>query len=140
MKLFVLTLLVAGSIATHGDAREFGREQRHRLRRSTDSGESSTLSLSTPSPATTTASSTQDPLAGCESCLNSKLTVGNTFAGHCFPNPAQGECHCLCADVFCKDGETIDRTTCVNGGSISDCKCTGTSVFVTTSTATPTDV
>ncbi|XP_037052146.1 uncharacterized protein LOC119085766 isoform X2 [Bradysia coprophila] len=119
MKLFVLTLLVAGSIATHGDAREFGREQRHRLRRSTDSG---------------------DPLAGCESCLNSKLTVGNTFAGHCFPNPAQGECHCLCADVFCKDGETIDRTTCVNGGSISDCKCTGTSVFVTTSTATPTDV
>ncbi|KAG4077843.1 hypothetical protein HA402_013777 [Bradysia odoriphaga] len=121
MKLFVLTLLVAGSIATHGD----GRDQRHR--RSTDSDES-TLSLSTSPSATTTATSIQGPLVGCESCLNSKLTVGDTFAGHCFPDPSKGECHCLCADIFCRNGETIDRTTCVNGGSISDCKCTDLTV------------
>lgn len=82
-----------------------------------------------------------DHFIGCEWCLNSKLSVGDTFAGHCFPNTSQGECYCLCADVFCKEGEIIDRTTCVEGGSINNCKCIviDSHASTTTSTSMPLD-
>lgn len=64
-----------------------------------------------------------DPTVGCEWCLNDELSVGDTFAGHCFPNPSENGCYCLCADLFCQNGQIIDRSTCVSGGSISNCRC-----------------
>lgn len=68
-----------------------------------------------------------DPFVGCEWCLNDKLSVGDTSAGYCYPNPSESECNCLCADLFCQNGQIIDRSTCVNGGSMANCKCIDTS-------------
>jgi len=78
-------------------------------------------------------SSTVDPYVGCESCLNSQLGVSDNAAGQCFAQPSNEGCHCLCGDLFCQEGEIIDRSTCVNGGDFNQCRCIPNNETVTTS-------
>ncbi|XP_037051297.1 uncharacterized protein LOC119085130 [Bradysia coprophila] len=193
MKLFVLTLLVAGSIATHVGTNQLDRAGKHMAgrfpRRAEDCiGEGcknptitvadtwagicytdpetkhprcsdkfcypdEIIDRSTCKPdgllkdckciknpditfiKPTTVPPTPDPFVGCESCINSKLSISDSFAGQCIPHRSGSECKCICGDVFCKPGQQIDRTTCVVGGSLSDCKCMD--VVVTSTASTP---
>lgn len=64
-----------------------------------------------------------DRYAGCEGCMDDALSVSDTRAGYCFPDISGEDCVCLCGDLFCQDGQIIDRTTCVSGGKFQDCKC-----------------
>lgn len=55
--------------------------------------------------------------------MNDELSVGDKWALHCYPETSGDECYCLCTDMFCENGQIIDRTTCVSGGELQDCRC-----------------
>ncbi|XP_037048209.1 uncharacterized protein LOC119082728 [Bradysia coprophila] len=126
MKLFVFTLLLAGSIAMHVERNNPGRDHR------ADNLETSTLAHSI----SFTDPTTSDP---CYSCRNDPIAITDTWAGQCFPDGVGGSCSCICADLFCFNGEFIDRSTCVPNGRLQDCRCISTSTVVPT-TVTPTSV
>lgn len=65
-------------------------------------------------------SSADDP---CSACRNTTITITDTWAGHCFPTGEGATCKCVCGDVFCRDNEVIDRSTCVPDGRLEDCRC-----------------
>lgn len=67
----------------------------------------------------------------CEWCRDISLSIGDTWAGQCFADGEGGNCNCVCGDVFCQDGQFIDKTTCVPGGSLGKCEC------ITLTTYTP---
>lgn len=70
----------------------------------------------------------------CVECRNIPITITDTWAGQCVPDDLGGTCNCKCGDVFCFNGEIIDRSTCTPAGRLQDCRC------ISTSTSTPTTV
>ncbi len=63
----------------------------------------------------------------CELCRDLPISISDTWAGQCVPINQGGTCDCVCGDVFCSNGEIIDRSTCTPNGRLQDCRCISSS-------------